>query len=66
MWLREEDHYQIVKDTWQTQNRHITNKLNYTLTELHNWGMKKFGCIPRKIKKITRGTATTSAIQQQW
>jgi hypothetical protein len=65
MWLREEDHYQIVKDTWQTQNRHITNKLNYTLTELHNWGMKKFGCIPRKIKK-SRGTATTSAIQQQW
>jgi hypothetical protein len=50
MWLREEEHFQIVKDTWQTQNQHITNKLNHTLTKLHEWGTKKFGSIPRKIR----------------
>jgi hypothetical protein len=51
IWIREEEHYQIVKEYWQNHNNHITSKLTNTLTKLHMWGSKKFGCIPRRIKK---------------
>jgi hypothetical protein len=51
MWLREHEHYQIVQDSWNNNNRHLTEKLYNTLANLHSWGIKKFGNIPRKIKQ---------------
>jgi hypothetical protein len=51
MWLREEEHLQIVQNSWKTDDRHLTDKLKNTLEALHDWGVKKFGSIPRKIKQ---------------
>jgi hypothetical protein len=51
MWLREEEHLQIVQNSWKTDDRHLTDKLKNTLEALHGWGVKKFGSIPRKIKQ---------------
>ncbi|MCH83205.1 hypothetical protein A2U01_0004023, partial [Trifolium medium] len=51
MWLRDEEHYQIVKASWKDHNTTITNRLSHTLDTLHNWGKEKFGIIPKRIKQ---------------
>ncbi|KAK2355198.1 hypothetical protein QL285_092628 [Trifolium repens] len=50
MWLRDEDHYNIVKNNWNNHSSSLNNKLNNTLDTLHSWGKQKFGTIPKKIK----------------
>jgi hypothetical protein len=49
MWLRDENHYNIVKTTWHNQNSTLNNKLNNTLDTLHISGKQKFGAIQKKI-----------------
>ncbi|GAU25522.1 hypothetical protein TSUD_280070 [Trifolium subterraneum] len=51
MWLRDEEHYQIVKTTWQEKDTSITTRLSHTLNSLHKWGREKFGIIPQRIKE---------------
>ncbi|MCI12592.1 hypothetical protein A2U01_0033697, partial [Trifolium medium] len=48
---RDEEHYQIVQDTWKNQHTNITSRLDHTLVNLHNWGKQKFGEIPKRIKQ---------------
>jgi hypothetical protein len=54
IWLSEKEHYQIVKENWQGNNRHINSKLHQALTKLHAWGSNKFGNIPRRIKETQK------------
>jgi hypothetical protein len=51
-WTCDEDHYQLVKDTWARSNEPIHQKLKITLSSLHRWGSNRFGTIPKKIKNI--------------
>jgi hypothetical protein len=51
MWIRDEEHIQIVKDSWQNNPTDLGNRLHYTLDRLHHWGKEKFGRIPRRIKQ---------------
>jgi hypothetical protein len=52
MWLRNEDHFKIVNDSWQRHTDNISTKLSHTLAQLHSWGKQKFGSIPKKIQKV--------------
>jgi anthranilate/para-aminobenzoate synthase component I len=52
MWLRNEDHFKIVKDSWQRHTNNISTKLSHTLAQLHSWGKQTFGSIPKKIQKV--------------
>ncbi|MCH87735.1 hypothetical protein A2U01_0008613, partial [Trifolium medium] len=44
-------HLWIVKEAWQWHTSNLQTKLEATLTRLHQWGQKKFGIIPKKIKQ---------------
>jgi exonuclease III len=50
IWTEDEDHTRIVKEAWDNHNHELQNKLEDTLSSLHNWGKEKFGNIPKKIK----------------
>jgi hypothetical protein len=52
MWLRNEEHFKIVKDSWKTHTNNITMKLSHTLSQLHSWGKQNFSSIPKNIQKV--------------
>ncbi|PNX95563.1 ribonuclease H, partial [Trifolium pratense] len=52
IWTRDNDHYQVVKDTWQTCRGNVSKKLTATLSSLHRWGNNVFGVIPRRIRNL--------------
>jgi hypothetical protein len=61
MWLRDQDHFQVVKDSWQRYNTNITTSLSRTLNELHNQGKTKFGCISKRIQQTKSDLQTLNS-----
>jgi hypothetical protein len=51
MWTEEEDITLIIKEEWQDQHQQLHQKLESTLARLHQWGRKKFGVLPIRIKE---------------
>jgi hypothetical protein len=52
VWTRDNQHTQIVKNYWNQARGPLHHKLHITLKNLHSWGKKIFGNIPKNIKII--------------
>jgi hypothetical protein len=52
VWMRDDFHVQMVKNSWNNCRGPVHQKLNSTLHSLHKWGSSRFGMIPKKIKAI--------------
>ncbi|PNX83800.1 retrotransposon-related protein [Trifolium pratense] len=50
VWTRDDLHFQIVRNAWNNSKSSTHQKLGNTLFALHNWGSKRFGIIPKRIK----------------
>jgi hypothetical protein len=51
VWTTNAHHSSIVKETWSKDHGEIGKRLHNTLNQLHNWGRKTFGTIPKRIKE---------------
>jgi hypothetical protein len=50
VWIRDDQHFQVVKDAWVNNSGPTYEKLEKTLHSLNRWGSSRFGIIPRKIQ----------------
>jgi hypothetical protein len=51
IWTTDSQHVSIVQKAWLNKRGNISDKLQHTLNELHNWGKSTFGIIPKRIKE---------------
>ncbi|MCI37147.1 hypothetical protein A2U01_0058371, partial [Trifolium medium] len=53
-WTRDADHLNVVKNSWSSKRGDTNQKLQSTLKDLHSWGDKRFGVVPKRIKALQR------------